>query len=63
MPLTEEQVKKYVEGGGAVCPYCGSHDVSGGSINIEGAGAYQEITCQACDEEWVDCYTLTNATD
>ena len=30
------------------CPYCGSKDIVGGSVQIDKATAWQPITCSAC---------------
>lgn len=55
MPETN---KEYCEHGGVHCPYCGSEDIDGGSIEINLAGAWQSITCLSCDKEWTDIYKL-----
>ncbi|MEX3983754.1 formate dehydrogenase accessory protein FdhE [Paraburkholderia sp. EG287A] len=58
--MTDEQ---YVTRGGNCCPSCGSHDISGGSITVDGRSAYQGVTCADCDAEWNDTYTLTGYDD
>ena len=50
--------KQYAENGGGCCPICGSEDITGESINIEGSEAFQEITCNDCEAFWVDRYVL-----
>lgn len=58
MALTEEQVKKYVEGGGVKCPSCENEDIVGDDVLLDEGGAYQEMSCNACDFEWTDLYNL-----
>ena len=53
--LTEED---YVKIGGAKCPFCLSDQIEGGFVEIESAGAYQYITCLACERVWTDHYVL-----
>lgn len=52
--------EEYVACSGQVCPFCGDHDIEGGSIDIEGRNAIQEMSCSACEKEWYDVYTLTS---
>ena len=51
--------KEYAEAGDSMCPHCGSDQIEGASINIEGNKAYQDISCLDCEKEWTDVYTLT----
>ena len=55
--LTDEQKKKYLENSHH-CPYCGSDQIEGGSI--EGENAYQKVGCNDCYKEWRDVYKLTD---
>ena len=57
--ITEEQGKKYVAGGGVHCPFCGSNDIEGGSLDFGGGSIAQEVSCLICDATWWDVYTLT----
>uniref|UniRef100_A0A6M3L594 Uncharacterized protein n=1 Tax=viral metagenome TaxID=1070528 RepID=A0A6M3L594_9ZZZZ len=50
---------RYLELSGLHCPKCGATNISGGSVDIQGGGAIQQVTCEACDASWHDCYTLT----
>lgn len=56
--LTKEEVRKYIQSDGVSCPYCGSSDIAGGSIETDENRAYQKITCNACGAYWSDGYTL-----
>ena len=44
-----------------LCPLlsCGSTNIDGGSIEINGNTAHQEVSCNVCDSQWCDLYTLT----
>ena len=41
-----------------VCPYCGSENVSYGGFEIEGEECYYELTCDDCDENSYEWYSL-----
>lgn len=55
--------ERYVSAGGAFCPHCGSRDIVGGGIEVDGATAFQAVQCQACESDWVDQYTLSGFSD
>jgi len=59
-PLTDEE---YVAKGGGVCPVCGSDQVEGGSIDVDGPSAAQSVSCNDCNAEWKDIYQLTGYAD
>jgi hypothetical protein len=40
------------------CPRCGSGDINGGFIEVDGAGASQEVSCNDCNAKWIDLYKL-----
>ena len=58
--LTRQDVKRYLKNSGK-CPYCGSPDITGKSIDVDGPVATQEVGCDAkdCGRSWTDVYTLT----
>jgi Zn ribbon nucleic-acid-binding protein len=58
--LSDEQKRKYLSSGGARCPYCGSEDIQGESVQIEEGAAVQEVSCIDCDSQWYDIYKLVN---
>ena len=49
---------EYVESAGTVCPYCKSEHITGGSVDIDGGIASQNVACYECDAEWTDHYRL-----
>lgn len=57
--FTEQQVKTYFKFKGNYCPECGSLDIEGRAFNADSLSAWQDITCNQCDTEWRDLYTLT----
>lgn len=59
-PLSDKQ---YREASGGVCPYCGSENIEGGSIDIQGKTAQQEVSCLECGAEWNDVYHLAGYND
>ena len=50
--------QQYVEQGGVNCPCCGSDQLDGGSVEIDGAFARQEVRCLDCRQDWTDEYRL-----
>lgn len=60
MGLTRVMKKKYMDKAGNGCPYCGSDDLNGSRFNSDSMCAWQDITCQSCNKEWRDVYTLTD---
>jgi len=59
MPLTKEQIQKYIVKFGLKCPYCGEPTLEGDHVEITGGGANQKISCGNCEKTWFDIYTLT----
>jgi hypothetical protein len=58
--LGEGAQRRYLETGGARCPFCGNGLIDGHQVEVEAGSAYQEVTCPECGEAWKDCYTLTS---
>jgi hypothetical protein len=56
--LTPIELERYLLSEGSNCPFCGTWDIAGRSIDIECASAYQTVTCNHCDGNWVDRYRL-----
>ena len=57
--LTAADARAYVAAGGTRCPCCGSEEVSGGRIEADAGGAWQDVDCTGCGRAWQDAYTLT----
>jgi hypothetical protein len=55
--LTPEDVRRWIDAGACVCPYCGGEDVDYGLPEID-CGAYQRADCRACGATWHEGYTL-----
>lgn len=45
---------------GTSCPFCGSEDIEGDSVEIVGTMAVQECSCINCEGGWHDEYVLTH---
>ena len=59
--MNAEQAFEYIKGGGNLCPFCHSYDISGGHFESNEDGqAWQYVSCKVCGEEWRDCYTLVD---
>lgn len=58
--MSQEQMTdaEYRECKGLNCPYCRSTEIEGGSVTVENGQAFQDISCNECDEEWTDSYDL-----
>jgi transcription elongation factor Elf1 len=46
---------------GAFCPFCKSHEIEGGPVDIVGTSAFQNVKCIACGASWQDEYWLVDA--
>ncbi len=51
---------KYLESYGMLCPYCGSDAIVSGAIDYGHNQIWQQVTCNDCEKEWTDIYTLTD---
>jgi len=56
--LSRREINQYLNANEPYCPYCKGKDLGYGSIEIEGQGAYQEVTCHTCGRRWADSYRL-----
>ena len=54
--LTEQE---YVYKQGAVCPVCGSANLTVDNMDVDGAEGSQPVSCDDCGREWTDNYQLT----
>ena len=61
--MNKDRVTEYIRSGGVKCPYCGSEEIEGGSIEIDEGRAVQSITCLNCDKFWDDIYSLSGIHD
>lgn len=50
--------KEYLKKGGNLCPFCGSDEITGGPVEIDGACALQEVSCLFCGAVWWDSFLL-----
>lgn len=55
MKLSEQD---YVKKAGAYCPKCGSKNIAGSFIDIDGVYATQHVDCADCRSTWADVYEL-----
>jgi hypothetical protein len=61
--MNQERAGRYLELRGLVCPFCGSHDIEGGSMDFGAAEIAQRISCHDCGERWTDVYKLAAVAD
>jgi transposase-like protein len=61
--MKPEKAKEYLEHHGISCPFCGSGDIEGGSMDFDWDGIAQRISCHECNERWTDVYTLVAVAD
>lgn len=50
--------EEYVNRGGGQCPKCGSEEITGYDVDIEGKYATQKTSCDSCGEAWYNVYQL-----
>lgn len=58
-----EKARRYLELRGLTCPFCGSRDIEGGSMDFEAGEIAQRISCHDCGERWTDVYKLAAVAD
>lgn len=51
---------RYLDAAGTVCPFCGSDEITGGFVEIDGGLAEQEMMCLDCESVWHDLYSLSH---
>lgn len=56
--MNPENARQYLENRGVSCPFCGSGDIEGGSMDFEVGEIAQRISCHECGEMWTDVYKL-----
>ena len=61
--MKPEKAKEYLERRGLACPFCGSRDIEGGSMDFEAGEIAQRISCHVCNERWTDVYKLAAVAD
>jgi hypothetical protein len=67
-PVKEEtdfpNAAEYIRTGGTKCPFCGADgdQLDSGSFETDCNYSSREVTCDACDEEWTELYTMTGVT-
>ena len=49
---------KFWQADGQACPYCGSEDIYAYGLKSEDMGPQQSVTCEACNKDWTENYTL-----
>ncbi len=61
--MNPEKAKEYLEQRGLACPFCGSWDIEGGSMDFDSGEIAQRISCHECSEQWTDVYKLAAVAD
>ncbi len=61
--MKPEKAREYLEHQGFACPFCGSWDIEGGSMDFEAGEIAQRISCHDCNERWTDVYKLVAVAD
>ena len=54
---------EYAKYSGTRCPACNSEDIEGSLVEIDGAGASQDIRCNSCYSTWIDVHVLVGYED
>lgn len=62
-PVRTKATADYIASGGTKCPFCGSYDITGGSVEIDAGIAWQEVSCSGCEKTWRDDYSLVGFTE
>lgn len=57
--LTQTAKRTYITSTYGRCPYCQSENIVGHSVEIDGNGANQYVSCE-CGRSWYDIYRLVD---
>ena len=60
MPELTEAHKKELLKDPNHCPYCGSTDIQSGDRNSDDNWISQDVSCNDCELEWEEIYTLSS---
>ena len=58
-PLTNLQVRRYLDSHGDSCPFCRSQEIHSGPLDADGSRAYADCKCHKCGRYWTDEWRLT----
>ena len=59
--MQQVNATNYIATGGVSCPRCKCDTmIEGGSVELDGGIAWQNVWCTACELNWTDQYTLTS---
>jgi hypothetical protein len=56
--LTDTQVIRYLNGHSGDCPFCGSSNLDGDSLEMNINQVTQDVVCINCSASWTDTYQL-----
>lgn len=59
MPILTKEQKEAYNADQSKCPFCGSEDINGGHMEVDGGSTWQEVDCNKCGESWQDVYTYS----
>jgi len=58
MQLQSIDNETHIENEGCCCPFCGVVDIVGEDLSVEGSVVTQRVSCNECNEEWIDRFIL-----
>ena len=61
--LPDDKQQSFLDGQGERCPWCESHEIEGGPVEVLPSMALQEVSCINCDASWKAEYHLTAAVE
>ncbi len=61
--MNPQKAQEYLKHHGLACPFCGSWDIEGGSMDFGAGEIAQRICCHICTEMWTDVYKLAAVAD
>ena len=50
----------YKEHSGNQCPFCKSHDITGGNFHADDMIAWRYVDCKACQRSWKEEFDMIN---
>lgn len=58
--LPSELKAQYIKDKGLFCPFCKRKNLQVDSTQLNGEQCEVEVSCEDCEEEWKEIYTLTD---
>lgn len=52
--LSAKAIQDYLGDNGNHCPYCGSTEITGMGVDLDGDSGEEQVICEVCHKAWAD---------